>query len=133
MPSRPFGAPRARPDWAARAALTASSGPGLTPTAPVLAVRAVHLHDPDASRTDVAGQAGAVTAGALNSGQAHSPEPAQPLQQTGIAGQGDRELPDAEQAPDGIQRGGDVHIRMGVHAAGNGACLRWSMPSLFSG
>jgi hypothetical protein len=25
-PSRPFGAPRARPDWAARAALTASSG-----------------------------------------------------------------------------------------------------------
>ena len=28
-PSRPFGAPRARPDWAARAALTASSGSDL--------------------------------------------------------------------------------------------------------
>jgi hypothetical protein len=35
-PSRPSGAPRARPDCAARAALTASSGPGLALPAPVL-------------------------------------------------------------------------------------------------
>src|SRR5206468_6884214 len=132
VPSRPFGAPRARPDWAARAPLTASSGSGLTPTAPVLAVRAVHLHDPDTGGHHVAGQAGAVTAGALDPDQAHSPEPAQPLQQTGIAGQGDRELLDTEQAPDGIQRGGDMHVRTGVHAAGNGACLYDGQCHLFS-
>src|SRR5690242_20451941 len=131
VPSRPFGAPPARPDWAARAALTASSGPGLTPAAPVLAVPAVHLHDPDTGGHHVAGQASAITAGALDPGQAHSPEPAQPLQQAGIAGRGDRELLDAEQAPDGIQRGGHVYVRMGVHTAGNGAChLRWSRPSV---
>jgi hypothetical protein len=34
-PSRPLGAPRARPDCAARAALTASSGPGLALAATV--------------------------------------------------------------------------------------------------
>jgi len=45
-PSRPLGAPRARPDWAARAALTASSGPDLPLPAAVLAVRTAHLHDP---------------------------------------------------------------------------------------
>src|SRR5713101_6990462 len=78
----------------------------------------------------MAGQAGAVAVGALDPDQAHGPEPAQPVQQAGIAGRGDRELLDAEQAPDGIQRGGDVHVRMGVHAASDGASLRWSQPSL---
>ena len=28
-----------------------------------------------------------------------------------------------EQAPDGIQRGGNVHVGVGVHAAGDGACF----------
>jgi hypothetical protein len=51
-------------------------GVGLALSAPVLAVRAVHLDDPD-----------------------------------------------AEQSADGIERGGDVRIGMGVHAAGDGACV----------
>jgi hypothetical protein len=41
-PSRPRGAPDARPDRAARAALTASSGPGLAPAAAVLPAGPVH-------------------------------------------------------------------------------------------
>src|SRR3979409_1188780 len=81
-PSRPFGAPRARPDWAARAALAALSGSGLPRRrpactdatrgmglalpAPVLAVGTVDLDDPDADRGDVAGQARAVAAGPLD-------------------------------------------------------------------
>jgi hypothetical protein len=90
---------------------------------PVLAVRAIHFHDPDAGRGDVAGQAGAVAAGALDPDQAHGPEPAQPGQQAGVAGRGDRELPDAEQAADGIERRGDMDVRVGARAAGDGACL----------
>ena len=132
VPSRPFGAPRARPDCAARAALTASSGSDLPCPAPVLAVRAVHLHHPDAGPGDVAGQASAVAAGALDPDQADGPEPAQPVQQAGVTGRGGRELLDAEQPADRIKRGRDVHVRVGVHAAGDRrVSLRWSMPSLF--
>jgi hypothetical protein len=69
--------------------------------------------DPDAGRGDVAGQPGAVTAGPFDPGQAHGPESAQPAQQAGVAGRGGGELPDAEQSPDGIQRGGDVRIGVG--------------------
>ena len=107
---------------------------GLALPAAVLAVGAVHLDDPDAGRGDVAGQAGAVAAGPLDPDQADGPEPAQPAQQPGVAGRGGRELLDAEQPADGIQRGGDVHVGVGIHPAGDGACfslsLRWSMPSL---
>jgi hypothetical protein len=133
-PSRPFGAPRARPDWAARAALTASKGAGLALPAAVLPAGTVDLHDPDTRRGDVAGQAGAVAAGAFDPDQAHSPEPAQPAKKAGVAGRGGRELPDTEQPPDPIKRGADVHVGVSVHPAGDDAChLRWSMPSLFSG
>ena len=122
-PSRPLGAPRARPDWAARAALTASSGSDLPGPAAVLAVRTARLHDPDASRGDTTGQARAVTAGPFDPGQAGGPEPAQPSEQVSVAGRGNRELLDAEQPADGIKRGGDMHISVGVHAAGDDACV----------
>jgi hypothetical protein len=71
----------------------------------------------------VAGQAGAVAAGALDPDQAHRPESAQPGQQPGIADRGDRELPDAEQPADRIERGYDVGIGMSACAASNCACL----------
>ena len=96
---------------------------------PVLPVRTVHLDDPDARCGDVAGQPGAVTAGPFDADQAHGAEPAQPAQQAGVAGRGGRELPDAEQAADGIERGGDMGICVSVYAAGNrgatgnGACF----------
>jgi len=74
----------------------------------------------------VAGQPGAVTAGPFDADQAHGPEPAQPAQQAGVADSSDGEFLDAEQAADGIERGGDMRIGVGVHAAGNGgaACNR---------
>ena len=96
---------------------------GLALPAPVLPVAAVHLHDPHPGRGDVPGQASAVTARSFNPGQAHRPEPTQPLQQAGVAGRGRRELPNAEQPADRIKRRGDVHAGVGVHSAGDGACL----------
>src|SRR5215510_6066296 len=122
-PSRPFGAPAARPDWAARAALTASSGPGLARPPPVLPVGTIHLHHPHPRRGDVPGQAGTVPAGPFDAGQAHRAEPAQPAQQLGISSRGGRELGDAEQPADRVERGGDVHVGVGVHATGDSACL----------
>ena len=96
---------------------------GLALPAAVLAVGAVHLHDPDTGRGDVPGQASAVAAGPFDPDQAHGAEPAQPAQQPGIAGRGGRELLDAEQPADRIERGGDMHVGVGVHAAGDGACV----------
>jgi hypothetical protein len=80
----------------------------------------------------VPGQAGAVAAGALDPDQAHCPEPGQPAQQPGIPGRSDGELPDSEQPADRIQRGRDVGIGVGVHAAGNSACLYDGHCHLFS-
>jgi len=100
--------------------------------APVLTVGTVHLDDPDAGGRDVAGQAGAVAAGALDADQADGPEPAQPAQQPGVAGRGNGELRDAEQPADRIQRGGDVHVCVSVHTTGDGACLYDGQCHLFS-
>ena len=96
-------------------------GVGLALPAAVLAVGAVDLDDPDAGRGDVPGQSGAVAAGPFDPDQADRPEPAQPAEQAGVAGRGGREFPGAEQAPDGIQRGGNVHVGVSARAAGNGA------------
>jgi hypothetical protein len=71
----------------------------------------------------VPGQARAVTAGALDPDQAHGPEPAQPAQQPRVADLGRGELLDAELPADRVERGGDVSIGVGVHPAGDGACL----------
>jgi hypothetical protein len=61
----------------------------------------------------MAGQSGAVAAGPFDAGQGDGPEPAQPAQQAGVASRGGRELPDAEQPADGIERGGDMGICVG--------------------
>jgi hypothetical protein len=109
-PSRPLGCPAARPDCAARAALTASSGSDLPcRRRSGRSERTAPAH-PDASRGDTAGQPGPVAAGPLDAGQGDGPEPAQPAQQAGVASRGGRELPDAQQPADGIQRGGDMGI-----------------------
>jgi hypothetical protein len=120
-PSRPFGAPAARPDCAARAALTASSGPGLALAAAVPAVGAARLDDLDAGACHVPGQASPVAAGPFDADEGDGPETAQPAQQAAVAGRGGRELPHAQQPPDGTQRRGDVHLRMGARPAGNSA------------
>jgi hypothetical protein len=120
-PSRPRGDPDARPDRAALAALTASSGPGLALAAPVLPVRAVHPGDPDPSRGDMTGQPGAVAAGALDPDQADRAEAPQPAQEPGVPGRRRRELPHPEQPADAIQRRRHMVIGVRVHAAGHRA------------
>jgi hypothetical protein len=69
------------------------------------------------------GQARTVAAGALDADQGDGPEPAHPVEQAGVADQGGRELLDAEQPADGIERARNVHVGVGVHAAGDGACF----------
>jgi hypothetical protein len=118
-----LGAPAARPDCAARAALTASSGPGLAVAAAVLPVSPDCLDDPDPGRGHVPGQARTVAAGALDAGQGDRPEPAQPAEQAGVPGRRGRELPHPQQPAERIQRGGDMNIRVRVHAAGDGTCV----------
>ena len=61
-----------------------------------------------------------VTAGPLDPDQAYGAEPAQPAQQAGVAHRSGREFLDAEQPPDRIERSGDMHIGVSVHAAGDG-------------
>jgi hypothetical protein len=118
-----LGAPRARPDWASPGGADSVQRVGLALPAAVLAVGAAGLDDADAGCGDVAGQAGAVAAGAFDPDQADGPEPAQPFQEAGVAGRAGRELPDAEQPADGIERGGDMHVGMSVHTAGNCTCF----------
>ena len=79
-PSRPFGAPRARPDCAGPGGADGVERVGLALPAAVLAVGAAGLDDADAGGGEGAGQARAVAAGALDAGQADGPEPAQPAQ-----------------------------------------------------
>ena len=69
------------------------------------------------------GQARAVTAGALDAGQSHGPEPAQPVQQPRVPGRGGRELLDAQQSSERVQCGRDVQAGVGVHAAGDDTCV----------
>jgi len=68
---------------------------GLALPATVLTVGTVHFDDPDTSRGDVAGQARAVAARALDADQGDGPELGQPAQQAGVPGRGCRELPHA--------------------------------------
>jgi len=89
----------------------------------VLPVRAICLHDPDAGRGQIPGQARPVAAGALHAGQGDGPESGQPAEQIGVPGRGGRELPHPEQPADRVQRGGHVHAGVGVHAAGDDACV----------
>jgi hypothetical protein len=89
----------------------------------VLAVRAIDLHDPDAGRSQVPGQARPVAAGALDTDQGEVPEPGQPAEQIGVPGRGGRELPYAQQPAERVERGGYVHVGVRVHAAGDDACV----------
>ena len=91
--------------------------------AAVLAAGPARLHDPDARRGDVAGQAGAVAAGPLDPGQGDGPEPAQPAQQARVPARRGRELLHAEQPADRIERGSDVRGGVRVHAAGDSAAV----------
>jgi hypothetical protein len=92
FPSRDLAAPQARPDSAARAASTASSGPGLAGPSAGLAAGAVHLNHLHPRRPQEPGQARAIGSGALHPGPGHRPEPRQPAQQLTVPGRGGGKL-----------------------------------------
>ena len=69
------------------------------------------------------GQPGTVTTGPFDPGQAHGAEPAKPAQQLGITGRGGRELLDAKQPADRVERRRGMHLRVGIHATGDGTCF----------
>ncbi len=91
-PSRCLGMPVATPARAALAAASASIGSDLPCEPAGLAVGPVDLDHRDARRSQVAGQAGAVGAGALDPDQYARAEPAHPGQQGAVAGRGGGEL-----------------------------------------
>jgi len=90
---------------------------GLARSVPVLPVRPVYFHHPDVGRGQVPGQARPVAAGPLDADQGKRAEPAQPVQQPRVPGRGGRELLDAQQPAERIQRGRDMQIGVGVYAA----------------
>src|SRR5262249_61454495 len=63
-------------------------------------------------------------AGPFNANQPYRAEPAQPAQQPGIPGGGGRELLHTQQPADRVERCCDVRVGVGVHTAGDGACLQ---------
>ncbi len=71
----------------------------------------------------MASEARTVGAGPLDPDPLEGPEGAQPLHQRPVAGGCRGERLDAQQPSDAVQRGGHVHVQMGVHAAGHGARL----------
>ena len=97
VPSRPLGAPRARPDSAALAALTASRGSDLPARRRSCRSQRSTSTTAIPAASEVTGQARAITAGAFDTNQDYSPEAAQPLEQPAVAARRGWELLDAEQ------------------------------------
>ena len=87
-----------------------------------LAALAVDLDDLYALVSQVPGQASPVGACPLHPNLCHLAETLQPRKHCLVAGGVRCESLCSEQAPNRIERSGDVHIKVSVHAAGDGAC-----------
>jgi hypothetical protein len=85
----------------------------------------VLLQHLDAGLAEVAGDPGAVAAGAFNTDQAHIAKAAQPAGQRPVAGAGGGERLGAKQHPGGVDDGGDVQVLVGVDAADDNPAGRW--------
>jgi hypothetical protein len=108
-------APSWRWAWAARAASMASMVSVLPLCRPSWRL------GPPTSTTSTAspqvpGQAGPVRARAFHPHPGHRPEPGHPLEQLLVASHRRREGLHAQRAADMVQRGGHVHVEMGVNA-----------------
>jgi hypothetical protein len=87
---------------------------------PCLAVRAVDLDHPDALARQVAGEAGAIGAGALDTDHADVTEAGQPRNQAAIAARRGLERVDTEDAAVGVDGCSDMELGVGVDTAGDG-------------
>jgi hypothetical protein len=94
-------------------------GVGLAALASPLPVRPIHLDHRDAFSEEMAGQAGAVAAGALDADQLDGPEPAQPHKGSAISVTGGVEALDAQQRAAFVERGDNVHVEMRVDTRGD--------------
>ena len=79
-----------------------------------LAVWPIDLDDRDAGCSEESSQARTIRTGALNPDLLDGPEAGQPRQQFAFAVLGCRELFDAQQPADRIQRRRDMHLEMRV-------------------
>jgi hypothetical protein len=114
FPSAVFAIPDARPDSAARAASIASTGSDL-PHAADLTVGAINLDHDQPTRLEVAREARAIGAGALDTDASDRTERAQPVVQQDEPDSGTvRERLDTEQSAVRVERGGDMIVEVGV-------------------
>ncbi len=82
------------------------------------------LDDLDSGVAEVPCQCGAVAAGALDTDLVELTLPAQPGEQSPVAGDGGRERLGAEHPAELVEGGGDVQVLVGVHAAGDDKLVR---------
>ena len=92
---------------------------GLAVAATLLTVGSIHLDHLDPGALQEPGQAGAVGAGALDPHPGQVTEADQPAVQIPVAAWGGRERLDTQDAAVVVQRGGDVHIEVGVDSTGD--------------
>ena len=90
---------------------------GLTGSASSLPVRPIDFDDVDPRRLEMTSQARAVTAGPFHTDQHDITERAEPLDELAITIGRRRERRSAQQAAVVVQRGGDMHLEMGVDPA----------------
>ncbi len=94
-------------------------GVGLAAAPALLAVGSVDLDDLDASPAQVAGQARAIGAGALNADLGDVAERLEPAQQRLVAGRIGGEALCAEQSTQRIERCGHMDVAMGIDTTGD--------------
>jgi hypothetical protein len=97
---------------------------GLASAPTTLAVGAVNFDHTDALIVQMAGETGAVAAGALDTHEFERTEASEPAEQTAIAGRGGLEGLRPEQGTAVVQRSGDVHTR--YERLGGLVGLHWS-------
>jgi hypothetical protein len=100
-------------------------GIGLAVAATGLPVRTVDLDHLNTGAAQQTGQPGTIRAGALDPDPGHRAEGLQPAQQLVIAGAGGLKALHPQQPADLIERGGHVHVQMGVDPTGDGALISY--------
>jgi hypothetical protein len=97
-------------------------GIALASPASTLTVRAVDLDDPDAGLVEVAGETGAIAAGAFDADQLDVAERPEPSEKLAIAGGCGVEGLDGQERTSLVEGGGDVDVEVRVDTSGD---ARW--------
>ena len=122
LPSLVLAAPPVSPDCAARAAAIASWGSGFPRLGRRCRLGRSTSNDCDTLAVEMAGETGAVAAGAFDTDELQRAEPTQPGQRLAIALSGGLEALHAQQRAAFVERSNDVHVEVGVDTCGNAQC-----------